>query len=216
MTTKLLFTENTFNYTYENAEVASVTNVTDKQSKIVVLHETIFYPQGGGQPSDVGYITNGSVKFNVLKCTKENDVVLHEGIFEPNDATFQIGEKVNLFVDKETRLLNASIHSAGHLLDLAVKNAGFDAWTPGKGYHFVQSPYVEYNHNNQFKAEKEMMEKISVELEKLLNDNGTVKIEYMSFDKATELIGSAPTYLPSNQPVRIVTYGSVSCPCSVS
>jgi Ser-tRNA(Ala) deacylase AlaX len=47
-------------------------------------------------------------------------------------------------VDGEFRKTNARIHSAGHLLDVAMNRAGKTELKPGKGYHFVEGPYVEY------------------------------------------------------------------------
>ena len=49
----------------------------------------------------------------------------------------------DLEVEKERRIMNARLHSAGHLIDSGVKKACLD-WVAGKGYHFEDSPYVEY------------------------------------------------------------------------
>ena len=48
-----------------------------------------------------------------------------------------------MIIDENKRRLYARLHSAGHLLDVAVSNIGL-SWQPGKGYHFPDSPYVEY------------------------------------------------------------------------
>jgi Ser-tRNA(Ala) deacylase AlaX len=58
-------------------------------------------------------------------------------------GTFKVGDQVKLQVDGEFRKQNARIHSAGHLLDIAMQRAG-QKLKPGKGYHFVEGPYVEY------------------------------------------------------------------------
>lgn len=58
-------------------------------------------------------------------------------------AALQESQTIDQFVDEVDRRLFARIHSAGHLLDIAVKKIGL-AWKPGKGYHFADSPYVEY------------------------------------------------------------------------
>lgn len=47
-------------------------------------------------------------------------------------------------IDGEFRKINARVHSAGHLLDMAMNRAGKTELKPGKGYHFVEGPYVEY------------------------------------------------------------------------
>ena len=65
-----------------------------------------------------------------------------EGINAGDDAFIQI--------DEATRTRNAKLHSAGHLLDLAVQNLSSFCnyseyqWEGAKGYHFEDGPYVEY------------------------------------------------------------------------
>jgi alanyl-tRNA synthetase len=84
----------------------------------LVLDETIFYPKGGGQPSDLGRIVFGD--------GRECSVTYVE--FRPEDATVRhhvtgieigddrIGSDVTLFVDIDRRIANAKAHTAGHLL----------------------------------------------------------------------------------------------------
>lgn len=48
-------------------------------------------------------------------------------------------------LDSAKRLRNAALHSAGHAVDAAVVGAvGPGVFAPLKGYHFEDSPYVEY------------------------------------------------------------------------
>jgi Ser-tRNA(Ala) deacylase AlaX len=89
----------------------------------LILEETIFHPQGGGQPSDVGIIENEEIIFKVEKASTVDGHVEHLGEFS-GDSTFKINDKVKLKVDKESRDLNTRLHSAGHLIDVAVRNIG--------------------------------------------------------------------------------------------
>ena len=79
--------------------------------------------------------------FNVATLQCEEDTILHKGQYAKEGAAFKEGDKVKLVINKAKRLLNARIHSAGHLLDvcfheLGYKNAGV------KGYHFPDGPNV--------------------------------------------------------------------------
>ncbi len=62
----------------------------------------------------------------------------------------QIGDKVLMKIDEETRRNHARIHSSGHLIDLAVQRlSNFSliseyGWETSKGYHFADGPFVEY------------------------------------------------------------------------
>ena len=121
---------------------ATVTDVKKENDKIaVILDRTVFYPQGGGQPYDNGTIETEGSTFKVSEVRFIDGCVYHIGIFEKGD--FLVGEKVSCLVEKERRELNTKLHSAGHLLDMALKEIGRH-WKPTKGYHFPQGAYVEY------------------------------------------------------------------------
>ena len=92
----------------------------------------MFYPQGGGQPYDTGTISSGDIKFVVEEVRYAEGEVLHIGRFE--HVRFMEGEQVRCTVDAERRLLNTRLHSAGHVLDMAVNELGYD-WKP-KGLSF--------------------------------------------------------------------------------
>jgi misacylated tRNA(Ala) deacylase len=55
---------------------ATVVSVTEGKS--VVLDQTIFYPKGGGQPSDTGTIVRGGVVFNVVDVGRHAGEIAHE------------------------------------------------------------------------------------------------------------------------------------------
>lgn len=71
-------------------------------------------------------------------------MIWHVGKFEPAESTFAQGSQVECHVDEEKRRLFARVHSAGHLLDVAMSKAGRTDLKPSKGYHFASGAYVEY------------------------------------------------------------------------
>jgi len=116
----------------------------NEKGKAVILDETIFYPQGGGQPADGGKISFGENIF-IVKDVRldETGVVWHFGEF--TSGLFNKEDKLTLKIDEERRKLNARLHSAGHLLDCAVTKLGVKNLRPTKGFHFPDGPYVEYD-----------------------------------------------------------------------
>ena len=66
------------------------------------------------------------------------------GKFEPASASFAEGSAVECHVDEAKRRLFARVHSAGHLLDIAMVRAGRNDLKPSKGFHFSEGAYVEY------------------------------------------------------------------------
>jgi len=147
--------------------VSPAPSTPQSASHVVILDQTIFYPQGGtnfslhfllvlifpsfsgGQPSDVGIIqsSNPSITFNVTKVIMNSITeqhVEHYGFFNPGSTPFPADTPVMLTIDRATRILHARLHSAGHLLDVAVKNSQLGNLSPGKGCHFPTGAYVEY------------------------------------------------------------------------
>jgi len=117
--------------------------IEDDKGMAVILDQTIFYPQGGGQPADSGMICSENAEFKVIDVRLNVDgVVHHYGEFK--NGSFQNGDVAKLSVEKEKRILHAKLHSAGHLLDCAVDELGLDGLVPTKGFHFPAGPYVEY------------------------------------------------------------------------
>ncbi|CAN0047450.1 unnamed protein product [Discosporangium mesarthrocarpum] len=70
-------------------------------------------------------------------------VLYHFG--KPSGGETQVGTRVELSVDADTRRLNATVHSAGHAIDVAIEAVlGPGCLKPHKGYHFTPGAYVEY------------------------------------------------------------------------
>lgn len=84
----------------------------------LVLEETPFYAESGGQIGDKGRITNGSESINVLDTKKENELIVHFVDKLPEDATGEWLAEVNT----DTRRRIKSNHSATHLLHAALRN----------------------------------------------------------------------------------------------
>lgn len=158
--TKLNYLDNT--RLFESKAVFVEVKEGDK-GKAVILDETIFYPQGGGQPADNGEIVSEDAVFSVTDVRLDEDgVVWHFGEFENRE--FHKRDKVTLEIDKKRRILNAKLHSAGHLLDCAVKKIGIKNFKPIKGFHFSGGPYVEYEGTVENPAD------LIIELEKTINE----------------------------------------------
>eukprot|EP00917_Polyrhabdina_sp_WS-2016_P008775 GHVP01019551.1.p1 GENE.GHVP01019551.1~~GHVP01019551.1.p1 ORF type:complete len:168 (-),score=22.20 GHVP01019551.1:124-627(-) len=123
---------------------AKVLQFDKGESNTLVLDRTVFHPQGGGQPSDVGVIEGSDGQIFLVErvsIDKNSGCVIHSG---KSSESFEVGSIVQLKVSAETRSLHTRLHSAGHLLDLAVKRLGYK-WKAEKGFHFLEGPYNEYS-----------------------------------------------------------------------
>ena len=86
----------------------------------VILRETPFYSEGGGQVGDSGKLSNNELTVNIYD-TKEAipGVTVHFG--KISKGTIKLGESVDAIVDKEKRLDAARNHTATHMLHAALR-----------------------------------------------------------------------------------------------
>lgn len=207
MNTKLLYMENMQALMCE----AHVVSTEEKDGRTIIrLDQTIFYPQGGGQPYDTGVIETNTTRFIVEEVRLVDGEVLHIGRYE--GMPFIQGESVECTVDKERRTLNTRLHSGGHLLDMAVNELGYD-WVPGKGYHFPDGPYVEYRAHLGNEAPQVVAEKIQTQMADILTRNIKTEIRFMPKEEMSRYCHHVPEYLPTGKPGRIVLYGDFGVPC---
>jgi lysyl-tRNA synthetase, class II len=139
--------------TYKFESSAKVLELGQNENgKYMVLNKTIFYPQGGGQPSDTGSIQESKTKVQVAivhKCVKVDGLIYHYYIPALEDESvmsqiLKVGDEVVTIVNREKRVRHAQLHSAAHLLDLAATEL-MPNLEATKGYSFPEGPYVEYN-----------------------------------------------------------------------
>ncbi len=88
---------------------AVVTSIKD--SKYVILDQTVFYPKGGGQPWDTGKIIREKEVFNVVYVGKFSGEISHE----VDRVGLQEGDKVHCVLDWERRYKLMRSHTAAHV-----------------------------------------------------------------------------------------------------
>ncbi len=96
-----------------------VTSVQAGQEAIVVLDQTPFYGESGGQVGDVGEITASDSLFEVVNTTLERGAYLHHGLVAKGG--FTIGDKISASIDNEKRQSIRLNHSATHLMHAALR-----------------------------------------------------------------------------------------------
>ena len=86
---------------------------------VVVLDQTPFYAESGGQAGDCGYLQGAGLRFEVRDTTKAGGAFLHHGILATGELV--IGAELNAEVDAGVRQATALNHSATHLLHAALR-----------------------------------------------------------------------------------------------
>jgi len=99
---------------------SAVERVSAGQDAIVVLDQTPFYAESGGQVGDTGSLTAGSTQFDVLDTQKiQPGVFGHHGRL--NSGTLSVGDAVTACVNAEQRMRTVRNHSATHLMHKALR-----------------------------------------------------------------------------------------------
>ena len=90
----------------------------DGDSYQLTFDKTPFYPEGGGQVGDQGYLQskNGEI-FNIVNTKKENNLIIHDCINLPKELDIPF----KAFVNPELRLNTSSNHTATHLVHQALR-----------------------------------------------------------------------------------------------
>ena len=89
---------------------AKIINV--KEHKYIILDKTAFYPKGGGQPWDEGYISKEGEKFKVVYVGKFSGEISHE----VDKLGLKEGDLVSCEIDWERRYTYMRYHTASHLI----------------------------------------------------------------------------------------------------
>ena len=131
--------------------------VSTKNKKFVqvILNETPFYPEGGGQIGDRGYLeSQNGVKIRVFNTKKENDEIIH--FVEAKD--FIDNTEINALVDIQTRKKCSSNHTATHLLHQALREI-LGSHIEQKG-SMVSDKYLRFDFSHFKKIEQNILNEI--------------------------------------------------------
>lgn len=207
MTTHLLYLED-MNILEAEAKVLQVFEHDGRQ--VVVLDQTIFYPQGGGQPYDQGTISTDNTIYHVAEVRYVGGSVWHIGKF--NSEQFTTGQTVQCSVDPERRKLHMRLHSAGHVVDLALMRLNYN-WKPHKGYHFPNGPYVEYEAQLGNANIEQLRSDLEVMCNKTIQEDITTSVRFMPKTAMHTVCRFVSVAIPEDKPGRVVMYGDFGVPC---
>ena len=96
-------------------------NVKKSDKKFIILDNTAFYPNSGGQPHDTGYFIKDDEKYKVIYTKKFNGNISHE----VDKEGLKIGDKIKCKIDWQRRSILMRMHTASHVLSSIIhKNTG--------------------------------------------------------------------------------------------
>ena len=103
-----------------NVKITRYRKIDSKKDGVlyqIVLDNTPFYPEGGGQVGDKGKLISANETIEILDTKKENNLILHFAKHLPENVNGSFSAKVNT----DLRDLSSRNHSATHLMHLALR-----------------------------------------------------------------------------------------------
>lgn len=96
-----------------------VNDIQSGDEAVIILKDTPFYAESGGQVSDLGSLSTNDGFFKVTDVQKYGRAIGHKGVVER--GMFSVNENVNAYIDIERRERIRLNHSATHLLHAALR-----------------------------------------------------------------------------------------------
>ncbi|WP_455925811.1 alanine--tRNA ligase [Pseudomonas putida] len=100
-------------------EGVSVQQLAEGEEGVVILDQTPFYGESGGQVGDRGYLLAGNGRFDVRDTTKTGGAFLHHGVVSLGNLS--VGAELTAQVDGDMQQATSLNHSATHLLHAALR-----------------------------------------------------------------------------------------------
>lgn len=166
----------------------------------VLLSDTVFFPEGGGQPGDAGVLLAGSKAVNVLYTYRDGQNAIHFC-----DDQLDQGIEVDIKIDWNRRFDNMQQHTGQHLISAIFdrSNNSTTSWNMGEEISFVE-------------LEKPISNDAMIEAQEICNqyirENKSVTVELL---KNKDELRSGCKELPEDfaGPIRVINIDGVTKIC---
>lgn len=171
------------------SKVISCTQI--KNGYEVVLNDTVFFPEGGGQPDDQGKI--GEV--NVTRVLRRGLSAIHV-----TDSALNVGDELKCIIDWQRRFDHMQQHSGQHVLSAVLDRYGYNttSWDLGKSISHVEL--------NVPKLTAEEIIEVEEECNNVIRHAKPVQVQYLSKTEAMDLEEVKTRGLPADvaEPIRVI------------
>ncbi|MEP2600217.1 MAG: alanine--tRNA ligase, partial [Paraglaciecola sp.] len=188
---------------FKSGELVQKLNVGDEG--IVVLDQTPFYAESGGQAGDVGLLETPAGNFVVKDTVKLNSAIAHKGIAK---TTLKLGDVVEAKFDVDNRQSTKINHSATHLMHEALKRVLGDHVNQKGSLVTAERLRFDFSHFEAVTADEIKL------VEKLVNEqiraNHSLETKLMNLDDAKAAGAMALFGEKYEEDVRVVSMGDFS------
>ncbi|MBN1621419.1 MAG: alanine--tRNA ligase [Endomicrobiales bacterium] len=204
---------------YENAGVSGVdvlAIISDGKSKPslksnetgeIVLKQTPFYAESGGQVGDTGKLKSGSIAIDVIDTRKPVEgLVVHK--VKVTKGELKVGQKIDAVVDMERRKKIMSHHTATHLLHKALRTIlGTHVTQAGS---LVTPDYFRFDFTHLRALEQKELQAVEEMVNKAIRDNLSVCIAHKNIEDARKQGAMALFGEKYSETVRVVSINEPS------
>lgn len=181
----------------------AVTELNAGDVAVLVLDETAFYGESGGQCGDTGFLKADGVVFQVKDTQKESGNHLHQGVLV--EGQVKVGDSLTATVDADKRQSIAIHHSATHLLHAALRAVLGEHVTQKGSLVTYDKLRFDFSHLESVKADE------LAQIERMVNEhiraNTEVSTRLMNIDDARAAGAMALFGEKYDDQVRVLSMG---------
>ena len=172
----------------------------------VVLDESPFYAESGGQVGDRGRLVANGIGFDVSDTQRHGDAIVHIGVV--TGGALSVGTVVEARVDAGARRATARNHSATHLLHAALRSV-LGEHVEQKG-SLVAPDRLRFDFSHYEPVTKEELRRIESMVSSWILDNDEARTEVMPLEQARKSGAIALFGEKYDDPVRVLSFSDYS------
>ncbi|WP_305417170.1 alanine--tRNA ligase [Photobacterium leiognathi] len=184
----------------------AVDSVNAGEDALVVLTNTPFYAESGGQCGDSGILTAEGVLFNVADTQKFGAAIGHKG--QVAEGTLTVGQKLTASVDSVRRAAISLNHSATHLMHAALRNI-LGEHVAQKG-SLVKADGLRFDFSNLEAVKPEQLRAVEIMVNDQIRANHAIETNIMDIEAAKAKGAMALFGEKYDDEVRVLSMGEFS------
>jgi alanyl-tRNA synthetase len=183
-----------------------VEQINAGQDAVVVLDETPFYGESGGQVGDTGVLAGQNAEFSVQDTQKYGKAIGHIG--KLSSGQLRVGDRLHAQVDETRRARIRLNHSATHLLHAALRQVLGDH--VGQKGSLVNDKYLRFDFSHFEAMKPQEIRQVEDIVNAQIRRNLAVETQIMDLDDAKQKGAMALFGEKYDQRVRVLTMGDFS------
>ena len=187
----------------DGKEVSSIEAGTEA---VVVLEQTPFYAESGGQAGDTGLLLNEQCHFEVMDTQKAGKAFIHIG--QLSEGQIKVGDELEAMIDADRRQSTIRNHSATHLMHAALRNI-LGEHVQQKG-SLVNNERLRFDFSHFEALTTGQLQQIERDVNQQIRHNLETRAEEMAIAAAREKGAMALFGEKYGDVVRVVTMGDFS------